>query len=227
MKLSGAALADKAGAPLEPARVAFVAGEVAAARDAGAQVAVVMGGGNVVRGREAADLGWPQTTVDYMGMLATTVNGLALREGLAVRGCPAVVLNAFDVGECCETYRRERALQILEDGAVVVFTGGTGRPFFSTDTAAALRACEVGAEVLLKATDVPGVFDRDPRGDAAAVRYDKLSYDEVLARGLGVMDAAAAALCRERRLPCIVFHLYDPGNIVKIIQGQTVGTYVG
>jgi uridylate kinase len=171
-------------------------------------------------------LGWPQLTVDYMGMLATVINGLALREGLAAAGCPAAVLAAFDVGECCERYRRERALEHLAAGRLVIFVGGTGRPYFSTDTAAALRACELDAEVLLKATDVDGVYDRDPHDDPTARRYAELTHDDVLARGLAVMDAAAAALCRDHRLPVIVFRLYDAGNIAKIIAGGAVGTTV-
>lgn len=227
LKLSGGALAGPEGNPLEPARVRFVAAQVAAARKAGAEVAVVIGGGNVIRGRAAAELGWPQPTVDYMGMLATVVNALALKESLAAAGCAAAVLSAFVVGECCERYRRERALALLDAGTVVIFAGGTGRPLFTTDTAAALRACEIGAEVVLKATDVDGVYDRDPRLDAAARRYETLTFAEVLQKDLRVMDAAAAALCRDHNLPVIVFRLADEGNIAKIIAGERLGTVVG
>jgi uridylate kinase len=227
LKLSGGAFAAEGGAALDADRVSFAAREVADARAAGAQVAVVVGGGNVVRGRLAADLGWPQPSVDYMGMLATVVNALALKEGLAALGQAAAVLSAFGVGECCERYRRERALELLEGGATVIFGGGTGRPFFTTDTAAALRACEVGADVVLKATDVEGVYDRDPHDDAGARRYDKLGYDDVIARELKVMDAAAAALCRDHGIPLIVFYLYEAGNIGKIVRGEKIGTYVG
>lgn len=227
LKLSGAAFAGEGGAGLEPSRVSFVAGEVADARAAGAQVAVVVGGGNVVRGREAAALGWPQLAVDRMGMLATVVNALALREGLAQLAVPAAVLNAFDVGECCERYRPERARELLEEGATAIFAGGTGRPFFTTDTAAALRACELGADAVLKATDVAGVYDRDPADGADARLLASLSYDDVIAQNPTVMEAAAAALCRDHDIPLVVFYLYDAGNIGKIIRGEKLGTRVG
>jgi len=226
LKITGAAFGGADGA-LAPARVSYAAQEVAAARAAGAEVAVVTGGGNFIRGRTAAACGWPQVAVDYMGMLATVVNGLALRECLVRRDVAATVLSAFAVGECCEQYRRERATALLAAGEVVIFVGGTGRPFFTTDTAAALRACEINADVLMKATDVAGVFDRDPHGRGDAVKFDQVSYHDVLAQGLGVMDATAAALCRERGLPTVVFYLYKPGNIVKIIRGEKVGTLVG
>ena len=227
LKLSGAAFADEGGAGLEPSRVSFVASEVADARAAGAQVAVVVGGGNVVRGREAPALGWPRAAVDYMGMLATGVNALALKEGLAQLGVPAAVLSAFDLGECCERYRRERALELLDEGATVVFAGGTGRPFFSTDTAAALRACELDADAMLKATGVAGIYDGDPNEDGEAKLLASLSYDDVIARNMAIMDAAAAALCRDHRIPLVVFCLYDAGNIGKIIKGEKLGTHVG
>jgi uridylate kinase len=227
LKLSGGAFAAGSGAGLDADRVSFLAREVAEVRAAGAQPAVVVGGGNVVRGRLAAEFGWPRASVDYMGMLATVVNALALKEGLAKVGQPAVVMSAFGVGECCERYRRERAVRLLEEGSTVIFGGGTGRPFFTTDTAAALRACEVGAEVVLKATDVEGVYDRDPDGDADARRFDALAFDDVIARGLKIMDAAAAALCRDHGIPWIVFSLYKAGNIGKILKGERIGTYVG
>jgi len=206
--------------------VAYLAQEVAAARASGVQVAVVVGGGNVVRGREAAAFGWPQVGVDYMGMVATVVNGLALRESLAAEGVPATVLSAFGVGECCERYARGRALAALEAGEVVVFVGGTGRPFFTTDTAAALRAGEIEADLLLKATDVDGVYDRDPKGEGEARRFETLTYGDVLGRDLRVMDAAAATLCRNHKIPAVVFCLYERGNIVKILRGEKIGTSV-
>ncbi len=227
LKLSGGAFAGEGGRALEPERVSFVAAEVADARAAGAEVAVVVGGGNVVRGRGAAALGWPQASVDYMGMLATVVNALALKESLAARGERAEVMSAFGVGECCPRYRRERALELLEDGVTVVFAGGTGRPFFTTDTAAALRACEIGAEALLKATDVAGVYERDPDEDADARMFASLGYDDVIARRLEVMDVAATALCRDHGIPIVVFYLNEAGNIGKIIRGEKIGTYVG
>jgi uridylate kinase len=227
LKLSGGAFADEEGAALEPSRVSFVAAEVADARAAGVQLAVVVGGGNVVRGREAEALGWSRAAVDYMGMLATGVNALALKEGLTRLGVPAAVLSAFDLGECCEPYRRERALELLDGGAAVVFAGGTGRPFFSTDTAAALRACELGADAMLKATGVAGVYDRDPNDGGEASLLPSLSYDDVIARNMAIMDAAAAALCRDHDIPLFVFYLYDAGNIGKIIKGKKLGTRVG
>ena len=227
LKLSGGAFAAEGGAGLDASRVSFLAHQVADARAAGVETAVVVGGGNVVRGRLAEELGWPQASVDYMGMLATVVNALALKEGLTLLGESAVAMSAFGVGECCERYRRERAVELLEAGSTVIFGGGTGRPFFTTDTAAALRACEVGAEVVLKATDVEGVYDRDPDGDADARRFDELAFDDVIARGLKVMDAAAAALCRDHGIPWVVFSLYKAGNLGKILRGERIGTYVG
>jgi uridylate kinase len=227
LKLSGGAFAGEGGAAIEPSRVSFVAAEVAAGREAGAQVAVVVGGGNVVRGREAKAMGWPQAPVDYMGMLATGVNALALKEGLTQLGVPAVVLSAFELGECCEPYRRDRALELMEEGTTIIFAGGTGRPFFSTDTAAALRACELGADAVLKGTDVPGVFDRDPDKDADAKLLPTLSYFDVITKNMAVMDAAAAALCRDHDIPLVVFHLYETGNVGRIIQGEKLGTLVG
>jgi uridylate kinase len=203
-----------------------LAREVAGARALEAQIAVVVGGGNFVRGREAAALGWPQVSVDYMGMLATVVNGLALRESLEAEGVAATVLSAFGVGECCERYTRGRALALLAAGEVVVFVGGTGRPLFTTDTAAALRAGEIEADLLLKATDVDGVYDRDPKGEGEARRFDTLTYDDVLGRDLQVMDASAATLCRDHKIPTVVFCLYESGNIVKIMSGERLGTFV-
>lgn len=226
LKVTGAAFGGD-GEPLSRERVSYIAQEIAAAREAGAEVAVVVGGGNLIRGRTAGSWNWPRATVDYMGMLATVVNGLALRECLLGRGVGAAALSAFAVGECCERYRPGRAQDLLAAGNVVIFVGGTGRPFFTTDTAAALRACEVGAQVLLKATDVAGVYDRDPHEHPDATRFERLSYDEVLGRRLKVMDGAAVALCRENNIPVAVFNLYEPGNIVKIIKGENVGTLVG
>jgi len=225
LKLSGGAFGGP-GTALDAGRVAYLAAEVAAAHAAGGEIAVVVGGGNIARGRAAADFGWPQVTVDYIGMLATVANGLALRESLAALDEAAVVMSAFGVGECCARYERTRARELLAAGAVVIFVGGTGRPFFSTDTAAALRACELDADALLKATDVAGVYDREP-AEAGAQLYESVSFDKVIARGLGIMDAAATALCRDHGVPIVVFSLYERGNIAKIIAGEKLGTYVG
>jgi uridylate kinase len=226
IKLSGAAFAGDAG-PLDPARLAYVAAEVKAAVEAGAQVAIVPGGGNVVRGRAAREMGWPQVAADYMGMLATVVNGLALRESLAARGVAAEAMAAFGVGEGCGRYERRRARELLAAGTAVIVAGGTARPFFTTDTAAALRACELDADVILKATDVAGVYDRDPAVHADAAPFEKLTPAEIIEKKLEVMDAAAAALGRDHGIPIIVFSLYKAGNIVKILRGEKVGTYVG
>lgn len=226
LKLSGAAFAGEGGAAVEPSRVSFVAREVADARAAGAQLAVVVGGGNVVRGRDAAALGWPHASVDYMGMLGTVVNALALKESLVQLGEAVAVLASFDVGECCERYRRDRAWELLAEGTTLVFAGGTGRPFFTTDTAAALRACEIEADGVLKATDVAGVFDRDPDADGDAQLLESLTFDDVIARKLGIVDAAAAALCRDHGIPLVVFYLYEAGNIGKIVRGERIGTRV-
>jgi uridylate kinase len=227
LKLSGGALAGDQATGLAPEKVSYVAREIAAACETGAQAAVVIGGGNIVRGREAREMGWPQVPVDYMGMLATVINALALKEGLDGQGVSAEVLSSFGVGECCERYSRRRALELLEGGAVVIFAGGTGRPLFSTDTAAALRACEIEADAILKGTDVPGVYDSDPDDNPEARMYESLSFDEVIARDLRVMDAAAAALCRDHEIPVVVFDLRETGNVAKIIRGEKIGTYVG
>lgn len=226
LKLSGGVLGGE-GNPVDPARVGFAAREIVAAREAGAAVGVVVGGGNIVRGREARALGWPQTSVDYMGMLATVVNALALREALTAAGVPAHVLASFGVGECCERYRPERARELLAGDAVVVFAGGTGRPLFTTDTAAALRGVEIGAHALLKATDVDGVYDADPHREQSAQRLPRLGFDELLKRDLRVMDAAAAALCRDHELPIVVFRWGEAGIVSRIVGGEDIGTYVG
>jgi len=226
LKLSGEVLAGPRGWGLDPAAVAAVAAEVRAVRDLGVQVGVVIGGGNIFRGGRPGDTGIDRATGDAMGMLATVINALALQSRLEASGVPTRLQTAFEVRPFAEPYIRRRALRHLERGRVVLFAGGTGSPYFSTDTAAALRAAEIGADALLKGTKVDGVYDRDPARDPRAVRFDRLTHREALARDLRVMDAAAFALCLENRLPIAVFALGVPGNARRICRGEAVGTLV-
>jgi len=187
---------------------------------------VVIGGGNIFRGIQGAAQGMERATADYMGMLATVMNGLALQDALEKLGVPSRVQTAIEMKELAEPYIRRRAARHLEKGRVVVFTGGTGNPFFTTDTAAALRAMEIHAEMILKATKVDGVYDCDPNVEQGARRYVELTYDEALQRHLKVMDATAISMCRENRLPILVFNLARPGSILEAVQGRSVGTLV-
>jgi len=227
LKLSGESFADPALAyGIDPATVRRVAGEIAEARAEGHEIAIIVGGGNIFRGLSSAAEGMARADADYMGMLATVMNALALREGLESAGCPARVQTAIRIEQVAEPYIRLRAIGHLEKGRVVIFAGGTGNPFFTTDTTAALRAAEIGAEAVLKATKVEGVYDADPVLHPDARLFTELSYREVMERGLRVMDATAITMCMENDLPIRVFNISVPGNIARAVRGEPVGTLV-
>jgi uridylate kinase len=226
LKLSGEALMGKAGFGIDPGIMRAVAQEVKSVKEAGVDVAIVIGGGNIFRGIRADEQGLERTTGDYMGMLATVMNSLALRDNLEGLGAPARVQTALQMQAIAETYDREKALSHLKKGRIVIFAGGTGNPFFTTDTAAALRALEMGAEAILKATRVKGVFDKDPEKHNDAVFFPEITYMEVLARNLRVMDGTAISLCMENRLPIVVFNSLEKGNMKKVVLGEPVGTIV-
>jgi uridylate kinase len=227
LKLSGEALLGKLEYGVDPEVVAFVAEQVKAVTALGVQVGIVVGGGNIFRGMAAATAtGMDRATADYIGMLATAMNGLALQDALERAGVPTRVMTAIDMNEVAEPYIRRRAVRHLEKGRVVVFVAGTGNPYFTTDTAAALRAVEIGAEVVLKATKVDGVYDKDPVKHPDAKRYPAITYGQVLVDGLRVLDAAAVSLCMENDLPIVVFDLDAHENILKAVRGEAVGTLI-
>ncbi|MSQ39970.1 MAG: UMP kinase [Chloroflexi bacterium] len=227
LKLSGEALLGKLEYGVDPEVVAFVAEQVKAVTALGVQVGIVVGGGNIFRGMAAATAtGMDRATADYIGMLATAMNGLALQDALERAGVPTRVMTAIDMNEVAEPYIRRRAVRHLEKGRVVVFVAGTGNPYFTTDTAAALRAVEIGAEVVLKATKVDGVYDKDPVKYPDAKRYPAITYGQVLVDGLRVLDAAAVSLCMENDLPIVVFDLDAHENILKAVRGEKVGTLI-
>ena len=227
LKLSGEALQGEQGFGICKDTLSRVTDQLVEAVAAGVQVAVVVGGGNFFRGIAGAAEGMDRVRADHMGMLATCINALALQDVLRRRGVEAHALSAIPLGDFAEQYTRDAAVEYLQDGAVVIFAAGTGNPMFSTDTAASLRAAEIGADVLLKATKVDGVYDKDPVVHADARRYDRLTYREVIERGLRVMDLTAVTLCRETGLQIQVFALSDSGTIMKVLRGQSVGTIVG
>lgn len=227
LKLSGEAFADaELGYGIDPATVRRVAREVADAVAQGVEVAIVVGGGNIFRGVSSAAAGMDQASADYMGMLATVINALALRDALEKEDVETRVQSAITMQQLAEPYIRLRAIRHLEKGRVVIFAAGTGNPFFTTDTAAALRAAEIGADEVLKATMVDGVYDSDPHLNPGAVFIHDIGYMEVLARGLNVMDLTAVTLCKENNLPIRVFSLREPGNITKVVAGADLGTLV-
>ncbi|MFC1769764.1 UMP kinase [Nitrospirota bacterium] len=227
VKLSGEALMGSKGFGIDPETVSFIANEIKETAELGVQVAVVIGGGNIFRGIEAAATGMERVSADYMGMLATQINALSLQNAIEHAGVSTRVLSAIEMREVSEPYVRRKALRHLEKGRVVIFSAGTGNPYFTTDTAAALRAMEIGAEIILKATKVDGVYSSDPVKDPNAVMYDKIKYIDVLSQGLAVMDSTAISLCMDNSLPIMVFNLRGKGNIQKIVQGQQIGTYIG
>jgi uridylate kinase len=226
LKLSGEALLGAQAFGIDPEIVALIAGEIRSAVALGVQLGVVIGGGNIFRGGGAGARGMDRTTADYMGMLATVINSLALQSALEKQGVPTRVLTAIEMRAVAEPFIQRRAIRHLEKGRVVIFGGGTGNPFFTTDTAAALRAVEIQAEVMMKATKVDGVYDHDPNRDPLAVMYKKITYNEVLAKDLKVMDATAISLCRENRLPILVFNLLKAGGIRRACCGEKIGTIV-
>ncbi len=223
-KLSGEMLAGPEGFGVSPATLAALASDLKAAAAAGVEIALVVGGGNFFRGIRASDTGIRRITVDRMGMLATAINALALADSLNAAGAQAQVMSAVPMGSVVEPYSRERAIQFLGESKIVIFAAGTGSPYFTTDTAASLRAIEIGAGLLAKATKVDGVYDKDPAVHPDARRYEKISYDRVLADGLGIMDAAAVALCRDNGMPVLVFDLGAKGSIGRVAAGETPGT---
>jgi uridylate kinase len=226
LKVSGEALLGDRPYGVDPAFCSFIASQVADVQALGVEVAIVVGGGNIFRGMAAAAKGMDRATGDYIGMLATAMNALALQDAIEKAGVPTRVMSAIAMNEVAEPYIRRRAQRHLEKGRVVIFAAGTGNPYFTTDTAAALRAVEIGAEVILKATKVDGVYDTDPLKDPSAVRHDHLTYADVLNGRLQVIDATAVSLCMENDLPIIVFDLNQPDNIRRVASGEPVGTRI-
>jgi uridylate kinase len=227
LKLSGEAFADPAtGFGIHPETVRAIASEIAGVNEEGYEIGVIVGGGNLWRGLSSAAEGMDRANADYMGMLATVINGMALRDAIERAGAEARVQTAINIAQVAEPYIRLRAIRHLEKGRVVIFAGGTGNPYFTTDTAAALRAAEIGAEAVLKATRVDGVYDADPRAHPDATLFTELTYMEVLEKGLRVMDATAITMCMDNDLPIRVFDISVPGNIAKAVRGEDVGTLV-
>jgi uridylate kinase len=226
LKLSGEMLAGDGEFGIRPEVLGRFADEVIAVKNLGVEVGIVIGGGNIFRGMPASESGMDRTHADYMGMLATCINALALQDALEQRGCFTRVMSAVRVDQVCEPYIRRRAVSHLAKGRVVIFAAGTGNPYFSTDTAASLRAAEIHADVILKATKVDGVYDKDPKKHGDAVRFEHISHIDALKKGLKVMDATAISLCMENQLPIIVFDMGIPGNVARVVCGEPVGTRV-
>ena len=227
LKLSGEALAGELGYGIDPAVLDRIAREIRTVHELGVDIAIVIGGGNIFRGLQASATGMDRATADYMGMLATVINALALQSTLEKAGLMTRCQSAIEMPAVAEPYIRRRAIRHLEKGRVVIFAAGTGNPFFTTDTAAALRAVEIGAEIILKATKVDGIYTADPLVDPRAVRLDHVTYIEVLNRGLRVMDTTAISLCMENKLPIVVFNLNTPGNLRRIVCGDpSIGSFV-
>jgi uridylate kinase len=226
LKLSGEALGGENGFGISPAAVQSTAGQVKEVRELGIEVVVVIGGGNIFRGLQGSEKGIERATGDYMGMLATIINSLALQDALEKMGIATRVQSAITMHQVAEAFIRRRAVRHLEKGRVVIFGGGTGNPFFSTDTAAALRANEIGADVILKATKVDGIYDSDPKKNPNAKRFQRISYLEALQRQLKVMDSTAFSLCMENKMPIIVFDVFKPHNLRRVVLGEEVGTLV-
>ena len=227
LKLSGEILAGEAGHGIDEAVMAGLADEIREVHALGVQVGIVTGGGNIFRGLAASTRGMDRVGADYMGMLATVINGLALQHSLEKRGLYTRVMSAIEMARVCEPYIRRRAVRHLEKGRIVVLAAGAGNPYFTTDTAAALRAIEIGADVILKATKVDGIFSGDPKLMPDATFFPRISYMDILNRGLKVMDSTAISLCMDNRLPLVVFNVGRRGNLLKVVQGEEVGTLVG
>ncbi|MBI5638960.1 MAG: UMP kinase [Nitrospirae bacterium] len=226
LKISGEALMGDKGYGIDANTVNFMAGELKGVSNLGIQISVVIGGGNIFRGVQASLEGMERASADYMGMLATVINALALQNALERLNVPTRVQSAIEMRELAEPYIRRKAVRHLEKGRIVIFAAGTGNPYFTTDTAAALRAMEIGADVILKGTKVDGVYSADPVKDPTATKYSQLTYMEVLKKGLGVMDSTAVSLCMDNNLPIVVFNLRGKGSIRKILEGKKIGTLV-
>ena len=227
LKLSGEALGcDENGRGLDPTAVREIARQVVAEARAGVEIAIVCGGGNILRGAEFSALGAPRASADYMGMLATVINGLALSDAIEQAGVDTRVLTAIEMHQVAEPFVRRRALGHLAKGRIVILAGGTGNPFFTTDTAAALRATELDCDVLLKATKVDGVYTADPNRDSSAERLEELSYKDVLTKELRIMDMTAISLCKENGLPVVVFNLFEEGNLGRVVRGEASCTHI-
>jgi uridylate kinase len=226
LKLSGEAIGGESGIGISPEAIQDMAQQIREVRDLGVQVVVVVGGGNIFRGLPGSERGIERATGDYMGMLATVINALALQDALEKLGVATRVQSAITMAQVAEAFIRRRAVRHLEKGRVVIFGGGTGNPYFSTDTAAALRANEIGAEVILKATKVDGIYDCDPKKNPKAKRFSQITYLEALQRQLKVMDSTAFSLCMDNKMPIIVFELFRPHNLKKVVLGEKVGTLV-
>jgi len=226
LKLSGEALMGDQDFGISPDILSRVAVEVKSAIDAGVQVAMVIGGGNIFRGVSLASNGMDRTSADHMGMLATVINALAMQDAIEQKGMKVRVMSAFSIHSVCEDYIRRRAVRHLEKGRIVIFAAGTGNPFFTTDSAASLRGIEINADVVIKGTKVDGVYNADPMKDKTAVRYEQLNYDQVIEGKLGVMDTTAIVLCRDNKMPIRVYDMSEKGALLNMIQGKNVGTLV-
>ena len=226
LKLSGEALMGKADYGIDPQVLTRLAGEALQVHATGIEVAIVLGGGNIFRGEGLAKAGMDRVTGDHMGMLATVMNSLAMQDALEKLGGRARVMSAIKINDVCEDYIRRRAVRHLEKGRITIFAAGTGNPYFTTDSAAALRAAEIGADLLLKATKVDGVYSADPKKDKSAQRFEQLTYDQVIERKLAVMDTAAIALCRDHGMPLRIYDMTVPGNLMRIMRGESIGTLV-
>ena len=228
LKLGGESLAaENGGFGIDQKALNSIAAEVAEAKDMGVQIAIVIGGGNILRGATASSLGMERVTADYMGMLATVINSLALQNALESNGVPTRVLTALEIRQVAEPYVRRRAIRHLEKGRVVIFAAGTGNPYFTTDTAASLRAIEIEAQVIFKATKVDGVYSADPMKDSTATKFTELTYIELLNKGLKVMDSTSVSLCMDNKLPMVIFNVQQKDSIRRVLMGEKIGTTVG
>ncbi len=227
LKISGQSMAGEEGFGIDTTHIRQTADRLFEVAEAGVELGVVCGGGNIIRGIAAASEGLDRAAADYMGMLASVMNALALQDALEKCGATTRVLSALEIKEVAEPHIRRRAVRHLEKGRIVIFAAGTGNPFFTTDTGAALRAMEVGAEVLLKGTRVDGVYDSDPEKFPSAKKYDQVTYREFLHRNLGVMDGTAISLCQDNKLPIVIFNMETQGNILRVVHGESIGTTVG
>jgi uridylate kinase len=226
LKLSGEALMGNVDYGIDPEVIKALAAEIVAVQRAGAEIGLVIGGGNIFRGAGLAAAGMDRVTGDHMGMLATVINALAMADAIEKQGGFARVMSAIKINEVCEDYIRRRAIRHMEKGRIALFAAGTGNPFFTTDSAAALRASEIGADLLLKATKVDGIYDSDPKKNPGAKRFTRLTYDDVISRNLQVMDTAAFALCRDNQVPLRIYDMMQPGALMRIVQGEDLGTLV-